>query len=177
MNAPVSLRDLPATVVDLVGVGAGSPFPGSSLRARWNPQESRSPAAEVKISPAFSEQADWSTLETKQPHTREFGEFQMSLVAEGKQYVRDGSGAEHLFDLAVDPFEMDNLMQHPGAEQRVAPFRKMLLDFLVANPASVAVERGYLSRYREQLRAAVGATSPKIASAIRAAPQKLRPAH
>ena len=166
----MSLRDLPATVVDLVGVGTGSPFPGSSLRARWNRQESRSPTAEVKISPAFSEQADWSTLEAKQPHTRGFGEFQMSLVAEGQQYIRDGSGTEHLFDLAVDPFEMDNLMRHSGAEQRVAPFRKMLLDFLIENPASVEVERGYLSRYREQLRAAVGATSPKIASANRTAP-------
>ena len=32
---PVSLRDLPATVVDLLGLSAGSPFPGHSLAAYW----------------------------------------------------------------------------------------------------------------------------------------------
>ena len=31
----VSLRDLPATIVDLVGQGAGSPFPGHSLADLW----------------------------------------------------------------------------------------------------------------------------------------------
>ena len=31
----VSLRDVPATVVDLVGLGAGSPFPGRSLASCW----------------------------------------------------------------------------------------------------------------------------------------------
>ncbi len=33
--SPVSLRDLPATVVDLLGLSAGSPFPGRSLAAYW----------------------------------------------------------------------------------------------------------------------------------------------
>ena len=32
---PVSLRDLPATVVDLLGLAADSPFPGRSLAAHW----------------------------------------------------------------------------------------------------------------------------------------------
>ena len=39
MNAAVSLRDLPATVVDLVGSASGSPFPGRSLAAHWRPQD------------------------------------------------------------------------------------------------------------------------------------------
>ncbi len=33
--SPVSLRDLPATVVDLLGLSAGSPLPGRSLAAYW----------------------------------------------------------------------------------------------------------------------------------------------
>ena len=33
VDSPVSLRDLPATVVDLLGLSAGSPFPGRSLAA------------------------------------------------------------------------------------------------------------------------------------------------
>ena len=31
----VSLRDLPATIVDLVGLAAGAPFPGRSLARLW----------------------------------------------------------------------------------------------------------------------------------------------
>ena len=32
VDSPVSLRDLPATVVDLLGLSDGSPFPGLPLR-------------------------------------------------------------------------------------------------------------------------------------------------
>ena len=35
MRETVSLRDLPATIVDLVGLEAGSPFPGRSLAELW----------------------------------------------------------------------------------------------------------------------------------------------
>ena len=40
----VSLRDLPATIVDLIGLGNGSPFPGQSLARLWADRPSRSPA-------------------------------------------------------------------------------------------------------------------------------------
>ena len=32
---PVSLRELPATIVDLIGLGNGTPFPGRSLASLW----------------------------------------------------------------------------------------------------------------------------------------------
>ena len=35
VDSPVSLRDLPATVVNLAGLSVGSPFPGHSLAAYW----------------------------------------------------------------------------------------------------------------------------------------------
>ena len=35
VDETVSLRDLPATIVDLVGQGNGSPFPGDSLARFW----------------------------------------------------------------------------------------------------------------------------------------------
>ena len=37
VHETVSLRDLPATIADLVGLGSGSPFPGRSLAALWQP--------------------------------------------------------------------------------------------------------------------------------------------
>ncbi len=157
VHSAVSLRDLPATVVDLAGAGHGSPFPGSSLRAGWSPRQQSTPARELKISPAFSEQADSTILEPKRPHGRGPGEFQMSLVAQGKQYIRDRSGTEHLFDLTVDPFETENLMRRPDGEKHVREFRKMLLDFLASNRGSHEVEHAYLRAFREQLRSAVEA--------------------
>ena len=42
----VSLRDLPATIVDLLGLGAGSPFPGTSLARFWR----NSPSAAADLS-------------------------------------------------------------------------------------------------------------------------------
>ena len=56
VDSPVSLRDLPATVVDLLGLSAGSPFPGRSLAAYWGRRPGKSPP-EI-TTPAFSEQAD-----------------------------------------------------------------------------------------------------------------------
>ena len=35
MSDTVSLRDLPATVVDVVGLASGAPFPGHSLADLW----------------------------------------------------------------------------------------------------------------------------------------------
>ena len=35
VTEPVSLRDLPATIVELVGMQSESPFPGSSLARFW----------------------------------------------------------------------------------------------------------------------------------------------
>ena len=53
--SPVSLRDLPATVVDRLGLAEGSPFPGRSLAAYW--RSSRGPMPEEITTPAFSEQS------------------------------------------------------------------------------------------------------------------------
>jgi hypothetical protein len=38
---PVSVRDLPATVVDLLGLGHQSPFPGRSLARHWAAESTR----------------------------------------------------------------------------------------------------------------------------------------
>ena len=42
--------------------------------------------------------------------------FQMSLVASGHHYFRDGMGAEMLYDLRTDPFERVNLMGSSGRQ-------------------------------------------------------------
>jgi arylsulfatase A-like enzyme len=157
VTSPVSLRDLPATVVDQLGLAAGSPFPGHSLAACW----SRVPgAAPAEITPAFSELAHFNAFQPqpREPLSRQG--VQMSLVAQGRQYIRDGTGAEQLYDLRRDPGEAVNLAETAEGRPVMGAFRRMLLDVLEADPGSIEVENAYLKPYRRWLQSLAPAGSP-----------------
>ncbi len=154
VNAAVSLRDLPATVVDLLGLSAGSPFPGRSLASYWGVPASGRAGGEF-TTPAFSEMADWTAFDPHRSRGIGFAGLEMSLVVDGHHYIRNGLDGERLFDLTVDPFELDNLIPRPGAAQKLQRLRKRLLDFLTENPASAEVEKAYLKSFRERLSAVV----------------------
>ena len=105
--------------------------------------------------PALAEQSGPAAL---RPGTRGglgHGGFEMSLLASGRHYIRDGKGAERLYDLAGDPFERVNLMDSPDGPQAVGEFRRMLLEVLTENPGSIEVEAAYLESYRRGLEALV----------------------
>ncbi len=155
----VSLRDLPATVTDLVGLSAGSPFPGQSLAASWSSPPERSVAALLRSTPgqlpspstpAFSELAHETAFKPQSGMSRRG--VQMSLVASGRHYVRDGTGTELLFDLMRDPFETTNLMKSAEGDQMAHPFRKILLKLLTDNRGSIEIENAYLNVYRQGLK-------------------------
>ena len=169
VNASVSLRDLPATVADLLGLAAGSPFPGAVAGGPLGPGGLERPRPREDHAGLFRT-GRFDVLDAHPAHGLGFGGVPVLPDGGRAALHRDGLGAERLFDLTDDPYEMENLLQRPGAEQTMQPYRKMLLDFLTENPASVEVESGYLGRYREKLRAAVGATSPKIASDLGRSP-------
>ncbi len=76
-------------------------------------------------------------------------------MASGQHYIRDGMGAEQLYDLRIDPFEMDNLMGSTRGSQGVQPFRRMLLDLLTDNPGTIEVEKAYLKDFRQGLKSLV----------------------
>jgi arylsulfatase A-like enzyme len=151
--SPVSLRDLPATVVDRVGLANGSPFSGRSLAFYWGLPPMQVP--QEITSPAFSEQANRTAFEPQPGPGGLRPGFQMSIVASDHHYIRDGTGRERLYNLMSDPFETVNLLKSAGRKADVVPFRRMLLKVLTENPGSAAVERGYLERYRRSLEAAV----------------------
>jgi arylsulfatase A-like enzyme len=153
VESPVSLRDLPATVVDLLGLSAGSPFPGRSLAAYWGSTPGRVP--QEITTPAFSEQADASALQAQSPLVLGNGGFQMSLVASGMHYIRNGRGGEQLYDLRRDPYEQTNLIAPAYDKPGVDVFRRMLLKVLTDNPGSIEAEKAYLKTYRQRLRALV----------------------
>jgi arylsulfatase A-like enzyme len=159
--SPVSLRDLPATVVDLLGLSDGSPFPGRSLTAYWG--SGRGQLAET-TSPALTEQAEAAAFHTQPLHGREHPGFQMSLVVSGHHYIRHGMGLEQLYDLRVDPFERVNLTASTTSEHRVRAFRRLLLEVLSDNPGSVEVEKAYLEPYRKWLKALVQGSPEPIAT-------------
>jgi arylsulfatase A-like enzyme len=156
---PVSLRDLPATVTDLIGLSAGSPFPGQSLAASWKSPPELSVAALLRstpgqfpspTTPAFSELAHETAFKPQSGMSRRG--VQMSLVASGRHYVRDGTGTELLFDLMRDPFETTNLMKSAEGDQMAHPFRKILLKLLTDNRGSIEIENAYLNVYRQGLK-------------------------
>jgi arylsulfatase A-like enzyme len=147
VGQPVSLRDLPATIVDQLGLAAGSPFPGHSLARLWSSTPGLSPP---EITAAFSELAQASAFEPQTGRSRRG--LQMSLVAFGRHYIRDGTGTERLFDLARDPFETANLAISAEGSQMVGTFRRMLLKLLTDNPGSIEVENAYMKPYRQWLK-------------------------
>jgi arylsulfatase A-like enzyme len=125
----VSLRDIPATVADLIGEAGASPFPGRSLARYWQPGSSSSDPADGVV---FSEVALWDkvwNIPNRPPAWR--GPMQ-SLVAEGKSYIRNADGREELFHLATDPTESRDLAGTPGSEAVLARMRPEL-DRLIAD--------------------------------------------
>ena len=90
VNEPVSLRDLPATVLDRLGLSAGSPFPGQSLAAYWSSTPGKSLP---ELTPVLSEHATETAF--RQPAAEQSlrrRDVQMSLVARGRHLSATASG-------------------------------------------------------------------------------------
>jgi arylsulfatase A-like enzyme len=157
VTTPVSLRDLPATLVDQLGVSAGSPFPGRSLASFWSSPPGKAPPA---LTPALTELVWRPDAFPHQPQDRTSRQgFQMSLVASGWHYLRDGTGSEQIYDLSRDMGELDNLSDSPKGQHQLGVFRRMLLEVLTDNPGSIQVENAYLKPYRQRLKSLVQASS------------------
>lgn len=81
---PVSLRDIPATVLDAAGVANGGRFPGASLAAYVD---------DVPDAPRVIVASN-ASLSTRGA---------ASIVARGMHYIRKDHGGEELYDLSRDP--------------------------------------------------------------------------
>jgi arylsulfatase A-like enzyme len=158
VSEPVSLRDLPATVVDLTGLTAGSPFPGRSLAAHWG---SAPGPDRPTTTPALSELANLTPLKPQHgPGPTQQG-LAMSLVAEGRHYIRDIARTEELYDLTSDPREWHNLA-NVEAEPALSPYRKSLLQILTAVPLTKANDWGPLRGYKRVLESQVRGQPPSL---------------
>jgi arylsulfatase A-like enzyme len=146
---PVTLRDLPATVVDLLGMSTSSPFPGRSLSGYWKLPSGEAPAD--LASPAFSERASEIAFQGEAGDSRAWAGVEMSVAASGYHYIRNGQGLERLYELMGDPREQRDLVGSASGQARLPTFREMLLDVLSGPPASDVVEKAYLAGYRSRL--------------------------
>jgi arylsulfatase A-like enzyme len=120
---PVSLRDIPATVLDVLKTRGTAPFPGASLASHWRSTQAGEP---VKTSPAFSEvslRMGVSHNPNRPPAWR--GPMQ-ALALGNRAYVHNADGTEQLFDLLADLQEERNLIGLLEERVVLEQFRRLL---------------------------------------------------
>jgi arylsulfatase A-like enzyme len=131
VSEPVSLRDLPATIVDLAGLDGVFPFPGCSLARYWDPGGAGNLLA---ASPAFAEN---ERVWRPQSHSER---FRHSLVVGDMLYIRNAHGDEELYNIKTDPAEAHNLAGfaefRPMLEQFRTAMRRVLADDTVPAPGA-----------------------------------------
>jgi arylsulfatase A-like enzyme len=123
----VSLRDLAATIVDLLGLEVRSPFPGDSLARFWNGK-----SATPRVGSSVSEQAlsevvpnDAMNPDPSPPPVR--GWPLAALIESGWTYIRrEGDAREELFHLLKDGGEQHNLAADPAARSTLERMRGAL---------------------------------------------------
>ena len=102
MSETVSLRNLPATIVDLVGLEANSSFPGPSLANLWR-RSSPDPDS-VTIDGVISELTGPNPSHPNQGRSPAKRGPLISLAEGDFVYIRnEGDGAEELFNERDDP--------------------------------------------------------------------------
>ncbi len=104
---PVSLRDIPATVLELVGIN-NTVFPGQSLSGYWasRPETHAAPRA-----PAYAQLNAKPWLPAWAPAHR--GGI-TSVVLDDLHYIRSEDGLEQVYRYTSDPFEQHDLSASLG---------------------------------------------------------------
>jgi arylsulfatase A-like enzyme len=129
----VSLRDLPATIVDLLGLTPGSPFPGVSLAPLWA-RPSSDPVAEPNgPGPALSEVVPIDPVDPESAELLERRRAWASLADGDWIYIRREGGDPELFDLRADGRQRHNRAADPGVQPVLERMRRTL-DKMTAGP-------------------------------------------
>lgn len=125
VREPVSLRNLAATMADVAGFGASSPFPGRSLTrleaAGSGPAEADDPVlAEVEHQKKYPPSANIPAS---------LGPLQ-ALVTGERVYIHNSDGHEELYDFEHDPAELKNLAGAADAPALLERLRRQLARYL-----------------------------------------------
>lgn len=118
VSSPVSLKDLPATVMELAGLQDRPYFPGKSLSRFWRKDLVKADPEPV----AYSEvDISWDIL--KIPSV--WGRYH-SLVSAEHHYIVTPDGGEELYEFGADPLETVNLAKTQAGRQAIAWLRGFL---------------------------------------------------
>lgn len=120
VSDPVSLIDIPNTILDLAGVEDESTFPGQSLSRFW---EQRQDVVGPKAGPVISEVKGQDWVYELYPVQK--GDMR-SLAKDDLYYIENGDGVDELYDIVNDPLELDNLAEEPDSQAAVDKYRSIL---------------------------------------------------
>jgi arylsulfatase A-like enzyme len=124
VSEPVSLRDLPATILDLLDMTPGSPFPGRSLvDDSGRAGEESDPTFESAVMAEFESRYD---LHLAKRFLSDTPGLHRVVVADRWAYHRDGDGSEELYDLASDPDEQHDLSTTEAAREVLPRLQRTL---------------------------------------------------
>lgn len=121
VTEPVSLRDIPATILDIVGDGPES-FPGLSLARFWASGDGFDERA--AMSPLLAEVQQHPTM--LEPWYPVASGGLRSIIVGRWHYIRHDTGREELFDISADPVERSDLVGAPGSADVIASLRAAL---------------------------------------------------
>jgi arylsulfatase A-like enzyme len=118
--SPVSVRNLPTTILDLAGLDNRLSFPGSSLARYWESTD------EV---PEFDDEIILSEAKRRsfRPSWIPLGQGNMkSLISSRYQYIWNSAGREELYDYANDESETEDLSKSEKGMEMLGEFKKTL---------------------------------------------------
>ena len=122
----VSLRNVAATIVDIGGLEAQSPFPGESLAGLWH-STSPSPVESGSVEGALAELVPNETLGGQTPNSPRRPWPIAALTEGGWSYIRrEGEVREELYHLGEDPREQHDLAASAGSRSRLDRMRDVL---------------------------------------------------
>jgi len=120
VTEPVSLKDIPSTVLDLSGTDPKTSLPGSSLARCWSDQNARQAPLLSEVNASPWDLPDWYPIAK--------GDMQ-SLIDERYHYIKTGDGTEELYAYRTDPDERIDLVAGGQGRDELARFRRVLEQF------------------------------------------------
>ena len=126
VGAPVTLRDLAATVLDAARVPPDARLPGESLARWWRAGASTAPdSVDIQQSSRVIAEVDFAKNLPK-TFAISMGDMKSEL-ADGFRYILRGDGHGELFDIMNDPWEQRDLAPDSAHVDRAAALRARVL--------------------------------------------------